>query len=91
MKACSLLAAFVAIFIVSCAKKPTMDKRDPLQKFSQVIPKHSEVCVAATEEDIAALFDRWNASLQTGDVHQVSAQIRLVPTHVQPSSTDGLR
>jgi len=73
MKAFSLLVAFVAIFIVSCAEKPKMDKLDPLQEFSHVTPKHSEVCVAATEEDIAALFDRWNASLQTGDVHKVSA------------------
>ena len=73
MKAFSLLVAFVAMFIVSCAEKPKMDKLDTLQEFSHVIPKHSEVCVAATEEDIAALFDRWNASLQTGDVHQVSA------------------
>lgn len=73
MKTASLLVAFVAIFIVSCAEKPKVDKLDPLREFSHVIPKHSEVCVAATEEDIASLFDRWNASLQTGDVRKVSA------------------
>ena len=40
--------------------------------------------MAATEEDIAALFHRWNASLQTGEVHKVSANYApksvLLPT-----------
>lgn len=73
MKAFSSLVAFVALFIVSCADKPHVDTLDTLHEFSHVIPKHSEVCVAATEEDIAALFDRWNTSLQTGDVQKVTA------------------
>jgi len=30
-----------------------------------------ETCKAASDSEIAALFDRWNASLQTGDPHQV--------------------
>ena len=37
------------------------------------VPQHTEVCVAATEEEIAALFDRWNESLKTGDPHKVVA------------------
>ena len=31
------------------------------------------VCQAVTEAEIAALFDRWNAALQTGDPHKVVA------------------
>lgn len=30
-------------------------------------------CKPTSEQEIAALFDRWNASLQTGDPHQVVA------------------
>jgi|SRR5438132_9897168 len=33
----------------------------------------SETCQAATDPQIAALFDRWNASLQTGDPKKVVA------------------
>ena len=34
-------------------------------------PVQTEVCRATTEQEIAALFDRWNQSLQTGDAHRV--------------------
>jgi uncharacterized protein (TIGR02246 family) len=41
-------------------------------------------CRRASEQEIAALFDRWNASLQTGDPHQVAANYAdraiLLPT-----------
>ncbi|MDH4085529.1 MAG: DUF4440 domain-containing protein [Nitrospira sp.] len=37
------------------------------------MPQHTEVCVAATDKDIAALFDRWNESLKTGDPYKVVA------------------
>ena len=44
----------------------------------------SEECRAVTEAEIAALFDRWNASLQTGDPQQVvanyAADSLLLPT-----------
>jgi uncharacterized protein (TIGR02246 family) len=44
----------------------------------------SEVCQATSEKQIAALFDRWNASLQTGDPKKVvanySAKSILLPT-----------
>ncbi|WP_372239805.1 SgcJ/EcaC family oxidoreductase [Pseudomonas sp. SCB32] len=33
----------------------------------------SEVCRATSEQEISALFDRWNRSLQTGDPHMVVA------------------
>ncbi|MBX3302026.1 MAG: DUF4440 domain-containing protein [Nitrospira sp.] len=37
------------------------------------MPQHTEICVEAKDEDIAALFDRWNESLKTGDPHKVVA------------------
>jgi uncharacterized protein (TIGR02246 family) len=37
------------------------------------VPEHTEVCVAADKDDIAALFNRWNAAVKTGDPHQVVA------------------
>ena len=44
----------------------------------------SETCKAVGEKEIASLFDRWNASLQTGDPHKVVANYAqksvLLPT-----------
>ena len=44
----------------------------------------TDTCRHASQRDIAALFDRWNASLQTGDPHQVVANYAersiLLPT-----------
>ncbi len=44
----------------------------------------SEVCHAATKQQIASLFDRWNRSLQTGDPKKVEANYAvksvLLPT-----------
>jgi uncharacterized protein (TIGR02246 family) len=46
--------------------------------------QHTEVCVAESEQDIAALFDRWNEALQTGDPYKVVANYAsrsvLLPT-----------
>jgi uncharacterized protein (TIGR02246 family) len=48
------------------------------------IPQHTEVCVAESEQDIAALFDRWNEALKTGDPYKVVANYAsksvLLPT-----------
>jgi uncharacterized protein (TIGR02246 family) len=48
------------------------------------VAQHSESCKASSAEEIAALFDRWNQSLQTGDPHQVVANYAersiLLPT-----------
>lgn len=45
---------------------------------------HTESCKATSEAEIAALFDRWNRSLQTGDPNQVVANYAprsiLLPT-----------
>jgi uncharacterized protein (TIGR02246 family) len=44
----------------------------------------TEVCKATSEQEVAALFDRWNQSLQTGDPHKVvanyAARSILLPT-----------
>jgi len=44
----------------------------------------TESCKATSEAEIAALFDRWNRSLQTGDPHKVVANYAersiLLPT-----------
>jgi len=44
----------------------------------------TEVCHATSEKQVAALFDRWNASLQTGDPKKVVANYAsksiLLPT-----------
>jgi len=44
----------------------------------------SETCRAASEQEIAALFERWNRSLQSGDAHAVVANYAehsiLLPT-----------
>jgi uncharacterized protein (TIGR02246 family) len=46
--------------------------------------QHTEVCVAESEQDIAALFDRWNEALKTGDPYKVVANYAsksvLLPT-----------
>jgi uncharacterized protein (TIGR02246 family) len=44
----------------------------PVLCFAEV-PQHTEVCVAASKDDIAALFNRWNAAVKTGDPQQVVA------------------
>jgi uncharacterized protein (TIGR02246 family) len=61
----TLLFAVVALVMSGCATNP--------QKSGGFGPQHSEVCVATDEREIAALFDRWNNSLRTGDVHKVVA------------------
>jgi len=44
----------------------------------------TEACKVTSEQEIAALFDRWNQSLQTGDPHKVAANYAersiLLPT-----------
>ena len=35
------------------------------------VAKHTETCEGTSEEEIAALFDRWNNALRTGHAHKV--------------------
>jgi uncharacterized protein (TIGR02246 family) len=64
--------AVVAFVITGCATSPPSDPGGS---------PRTEVCVATSEWEIAALFDRWNRSLQTGDPHQVVANyaVKSVP------------
>jgi uncharacterized protein (TIGR02246 family) len=68
MRVLTLLLALVVV--------PTVSFADMAQ--------HTEVCVAASEQDVAALFDRWNESLKTGDPYKVVANYAsksvLLPT-----------
>ncbi len=70
MKKISILLA--VLVLASCA---------PTQYYSE---GYKEVCKATNEQEIAALFDRWNLALQTGDPHEVVANYAepslLLPT-----------
>jgi len=48
------------------------------------MPANTETCKATSEQEIAALFDRWNHALQTGDADEVVANYAersiLLPT-----------
>ncbi|HEX5529600.1 MAG TPA: SgcJ/EcaC family oxidoreductase [Methylomirabilota bacterium] len=67
--------AVVALVITGCATSPPPDPGGS---------PRTEACVTTSEREIAALFDRWNRSLQTGDPHQVVANYAvrsvLLPT-----------
>ncbi|MFC5489384.1 SgcJ/EcaC family oxidoreductase [Dokdonella soli] len=69
------LSAALAVVLAGCASAPSG---------SASAPARTEVCKAASEQEISALFDRWNRSLQTGDPHQVVANYAersvLLPT-----------
>jgi uncharacterized protein (TIGR02246 family) len=65
MNALSTVALTIGYLAVAgCASVPSG---------SNTAPQRTEACVSATEGDIAALFDRWNNSLKTGDPHMVVA------------------
>ena len=69
------LSATIVLVLAGCASGPS--------GYDAVSPR-TEVCKATTEQEIAALFDRWNRSLQTGDPHKVVANYAersiLLPT-----------
>lgn len=71
----SVSAVAVALLLSACASAPPS---------TNPAPPSTEACTAASEQQIAALFDRWNSSLQTGDPHKVVAnyavQSILLPT-----------
>jgi uncharacterized protein (TIGR02246 family) len=64
MKLFSCLAFALSIAIVAgCASNHDLSLNPSYPR--------TETCKATTEGEIAALFDRWNRSLQTGDPHKV--------------------
>jgi uncharacterized protein (TIGR02246 family) len=62
--------------LMGCASDPLPQTGRPAS--------HTESCRSTSEAEIAALFDRWNQSLQSGDAHQVVANYAqrsiLLPT-----------
>jgi len=73
MKRLTLLAAALTLALGGCATAP-----------SGSAPTQAQNCQPTNEQEIAALFDRWNASLQTGDPKKVAANYSsrtlLLPT-----------
>ncbi|MDR6390962.1 SgcJ/EcaC family oxidoreductase [Paraburkholderia phenoliruptrix] len=61
----SLTVAALALAFAGCAAEQGASNNASLPAGSS--------CKATTNEEIAALFDRWNQSLQTGDPHKVVA------------------
>lgn len=76
MKIKSLGLYFVTTALVGCASNQAAQ--------TGVEGMRNENCKATSEVEIAALFDRWNRSLQTGDPHKVVANYAelsiLLPT-----------
>lgn len=74
MKRCSVVVFVFAL--AGCAMTQDSSKNDQIS--------HAENCKRTSEQEIAALFDRWNRSLQTGDPNSVVAnyaeQSILLPT-----------
>jgi uncharacterized protein (TIGR02246 family) len=78
MKTKLLSSIAVAAMLLGCASTNQVAQPGGLQA------TRSEVCKASSEQEISSLFDRWNASLQTGDPHKVVANYAtksiLLPT-----------
>jgi uncharacterized protein (TIGR02246 family) len=76
MKLLTAVAAAVTLLLAGCASGPTPGKYTHVPR--------TEKCKPTSEKKIAALFDRWNDSLQTGDPHKVVANYAegsiLLPT-----------
>jgi hypothetical protein len=62
-----LLPIVAALALAGCASSPEY----PGKKYTHV--PRVEKCKPTSEKKVAALFDRWNDSLQTGDPHKVVA------------------
>ncbi|MEW9581509.1 DUF4440 domain-containing protein [Paraburkholderia sp. DGU8] len=68
--------ALLAAVLAGCAANQGLSSNAPVSR--------TESCKATSDQEIAALFDRWNQSLQTGDTHKVVANYAersiLLPT-----------
>jgi uncharacterized protein (TIGR02246 family) len=76
MKHVAILAVISCASLAGCAPMSTTQPASGAAR--------TENCRATSEQEIASLFDRWNASLQTGDPHKVVANYAtksiLLPT-----------
>ncbi|MCY1391314.1 Calcium/calmodulin dependent protein kinase II association domain protein [compost metagenome] len=64
MKNSIIVPAALALFLAGCTSYSST---------SGSATGRTEACKATSEQEISALFDRWNRSLQTGDPHKVVA------------------
>lgn len=81
----NLLAFLLApVALVGCATNGTMGTPANTADAAPKTVAVTETCKATSAAEISALFDRWNASLQTGDPHKVVANYAersiLLPT-----------
>ena len=78
MKLLTAVATAAVLLLAGCASSP----HEPGKKYTHV--PRVEKCKPTYEKKIAALFDRWNDSLSTGDPHNVAANYAedaiLLPT-----------
>jgi uncharacterized protein (TIGR02246 family) len=76
MKSLACMTLAICTVLAGCAS----EERTTVASHSSKIQR----CKHTTEHEIEALFDRWNASLQTGDPHKVVANYAeesiLLPT-----------
>ena len=77
------LAAACAL-LTACSGHMPFDKKENANTQAAAQPAGSQTCQTITEKEVAALFDRWNNSLKTGDPAKVVAnyapQSILLPT-----------
>lgn len=69
MKSFAFLLAGAALALSGCASSP--------QHAGPAATQSTEICIPTSEREIAALFERWNGSLQTGDAHKVVANYAM--------------
>jgi uncharacterized protein (TIGR02246 family) len=71
-----MLALIAALALAGCASSSVPGRYNHVPR--------TEKCKPTSEKKIAALFDRWNESLETGDPHKVAANYAedaiLLPT-----------
>ena len=67
MKLLTVVAVTAGLALGGCASPP----ESPGKRYTHV--PRTEKCKPVSEKKIAALFDRWNESLETGDSHKVAA------------------
>lgn len=72
---------FAAVSLVGCASTATTT---PAEKTTTSTASSANACQPITQAEVAALFDRWNQSLQTGEPKKVVANYAeksiLLPT-----------
>ena len=72
--------------VMACAVLSGCASSGGVQSSARAAPEApaTEQCRSVTDQEVAALFDRWNQSLQTGDPHKVVANYAprsiLLPT-----------